>query len=374
MDEYLTDRERLYYSRQMILPGWSEDIQLRLKASKVLVIGAGGLSCPLLQYLTRAGIGEIGIIDGDVVSYSNLHRQSLYSSTDVGASKAELAAKRLRKVNPHITINSYNHYLSLDNVDELFQQYELVADGTDNFPTRYLINDYAVKWGITNVFAAINGFEGQLAVFNYPLSNGRSGQYRDIFPAPPRAGQVPNCAENGVLGTSTAIMGSLQAAEIIKVLLQSSHVFYNQLVHIDLETLERRKIHYEAKKDSIAHSNSAKDYAGFLCSPAHKSDPLVRTYQNLKRLNKNGKSLHWIDVRSEKEHQLDPFNGKCIPWHSKRNVLEYKDYHPLVFYCQTGKRSMEALHEFKKRFPNLEAYSLEGGVESWLYHSENIPG
>ncbi|HKK87593.1 MAG TPA: HesA/MoeB/ThiF family protein [Saprospiraceae bacterium] len=372
MSGQLSNRERLYYSRQMIMPGWDEETQVQLKESKVLVIGAGGLSCPMLQNLVRAGVGHIGIVDGDSIQYSNLHRQSLFEVDDVGRSKAMVAAEKLKSINPHVTIEVHHHYLTQRNAEELFTRFDIVADGTDNFPTRYLVNDYAVKFNLINVFAAINGFEGQLAVFNYPLGeHQRSGHYRDIFPLPPPSDEVPNCAEHGVLGTTTSTMGSLQAAEIIKVILRSENVFYNKLVHIDLQSLEQRQIQYIPGGEPDWNSISATEYDHKLCVPAKEEiSMLEKYYEELLQLYREVDSLQWVDVRSKKEHLIDPFSGRNIPWNTKQNVSQYKTDRPVVFYCQTGKRSAEVLQLFLKQYPKAEAYSLKGGVEKWLYDSQ----
>lgn len=369
----LSNRERLYYSRQMIMPGWNEETQVQLKESRVLVIGAGGLSCPMLQNLAQAGVGHIGIVDGDSIQYSNLHRQSLFTAADVGHSKAMVAAEKLKSINPHIKIEVHPYFLTQENAEELFTRYDIVADGTDNFPTRYLVNDCAVKFDLINVFAAINGFEGQLAVFNYPLGSGqRSGHYRDIFPTAPPSDEVPNCAEHGVLGTTTSTMGSLQAAEIIKVIVRSQNVFYNKLLHIDLQSLEQRRIQYIPGGEPDWSSISETDYDHKLCVPVEEEfSGFEKSYEDLIHLNQEVESLQWVDVRSKKEHLIDPFSGQNIPWNSKQKISKYETDGPVVFYCQTGKRSAEVLHSFLEQYPKVEAYSLKGGVEKWLYDSQN---
>lgn len=368
----LSDRERLYYSRQMIMPSWNEDTQIQLKNTRVLVIGAGGLSCPMLQSLARAGIGRLGIVDGDFIQYSNLHRQSLFEPADVGLSKAEVAGEKLNRINPHIEIDVYKNFLTQENASRLFSKYDLVADGTDNFPTRYLVNDYAVKMDLVNVFAAVNGFEGQLAVFNYPLEDGnRSGHYRNIFPHPPTSKQIPNCAEQGVLGATTAILGSLQAAEVIKVILRSTSVFYNQLIHIDLQSMEQRRIRYSSCETDWSKISN-KDYDHSLCAPNEKKGhELEKSYLELLKNNRKGTYLNWIDVRSEREHRMDPLAGHNIPWSSDLDLSQYRNFSPLVFYCQTGDRSLDVLKAFKRQYPEAEAYSLKGGIDSWLYDYEN---
>ncbi|MEL6652360.1 MAG: molybdopterin-synthase adenylyltransferase MoeB, partial [Bacteroidota bacterium] len=206
------------YSRHLIIPDFNIEGQRKLKAAKVLVVGGGGLGSPMLQYLAAAGVGTIGIVDYDIVDDSNLQRQVLYGVESVGKLKVEEAKARLLSLNPHIQINTHNTLLNSDNALEIIKDYDVVADGTDNFPTRYLVNDACVLLGKTNVYASIFQFEGQVSVFNYTDSEGNTGpNYRDLFPTPPPPGLVPSCAEGGVIGVLPGIVGSLQALEVIKV-------------------------------------------------------------------------------------------------------------------------------------------------------------
>ena len=215
----LSPEELARYNRHIIIPEFGMEGQKRLKASKVLVIGTGGLGSPLLLYLAAAGVGTLGIVDFDVVDDSNLQRQVLYSVSDVGRSKVEAAKERLLALNPHITIHTYNEMLTSANALEIFKGYDLVADGTDNFPTRYLVNDACYLTSIPNVYASIFRFDGQVSVFNYTDKNGQTGpNYRDLYPEPPPPGLVPSCAEGGVLGVLPGIIGSLQANEVIKII------------------------------------------------------------------------------------------------------------------------------------------------------------
>ena len=207
------------YSRHLIIPEFNIEGQRRLKNSKVLVVGSGGLGSPLLLYLAAAGVGHIGIVDFDVVDDSNLQRQVLFTQADVGKPKVEAAADRIRALNPHIVVQTYNTKLTSANALDIIKDYNLVADGTDNFPTRYLVNDACVLLDKVNVYASIFRFEGQASVFNYVDESGERGpNYRDLFPEPPPPGLVPSCAEGGVIGVLPGILGSLQANEVIKVL------------------------------------------------------------------------------------------------------------------------------------------------------------
>jgi sulfur-carrier protein adenylyltransferase/sulfurtransferase len=207
------------YARHFVLPEFGIEGQRRLKNSSVLVVGAGGLGCPMLLYLAAAGVGRIGIVDPDRVDDSNLQRQVLYTTSDVGKYKVEAAKERLLALNPHIKIETYPFGLTSANALKIMGLYDLVADGTDNFPTRYLVNDACVLLGKVNVYASIFRFEGQVSVFNFSKNKEERGvNYRDIFPTPPPPGLVPDCAEGGVLGVLPGIIGSMQASEVIKIL------------------------------------------------------------------------------------------------------------------------------------------------------------
>ncbi len=201
------------YNRHIIIPEFGMEGQLKLKSARVLVIGTGGLGSPILLYLAAAGVGHLGIVDFDVVDESNLQRQILFTVADVGRPKVEAAKDRILSLNPHITVTPYNVELTSKNALEIFKDYDVVADGTDNFPTRYLVNDACVFTGIPNIYASIFRFDGQVSVFNYKDANGKIGpNYRDLYPEPPPPGLVPSCAEGGVLGVLPGIIGSLQAS------------------------------------------------------------------------------------------------------------------------------------------------------------------
>ena len=203
----------------MIIPDFGEEAQKKLKAAKVMIIGCGGLGSPALLYLTAAGVGTIGIIDFDNVDDSNLQRQVLFDVNEIGKPKVEAAKRRLEALNPHVQFKLYNAHLNSENALEIFKDYDVIADGTDNFPTRYLVNDASVLLDKPNVYASIFQFDGQVSVFNYVNAKGERGpNYRDLYPTPPPPGLVPSCAEGGVLGVLPGIIGSLQALEVIKVI------------------------------------------------------------------------------------------------------------------------------------------------------------
>ena len=227
------------FEKQMVLEEIGILGQTKLKAAKVAVVGAGGLGCPVLQYLNSMGIGTLGLIDFDTVMESNLHRQVLYTSGDIGKSKIECAAKRLKAQNPYTTIIEHNVVFSEENAEEILSQYDFVVDGCDNFLTRYIVNDTCVKLGKPLIYGSILGFEGQMATFNY---NG-SKNLRDIFPEPPNAEDVPNCSENGVLGSFPGIIGTMMAQETVKVILDLNPLM-NQLLLVDTKSWVNTKISY----------------------------------------------------------------------------------------------------------------------------------
>ncbi|HSF45683.1 MAG TPA: HesA/MoeB/ThiF family protein, partial [Chitinophagaceae bacterium] len=219
------------YQRQIILKGFGVAAQDKLAAAKVLVIGAGGLGCPALQYLVAAGLGHIGIVDHDIVSESNLHRQVLFNMEDVGRAKVEVASEKLSALNPDIKLETWKVNFAHQQCVDLLSQFDIVLDGTDNFATRYLVNDACVLWKKPLVFGAVSQFEGQVAVFNVLRQDGsRSSNYRDLFPVPPKAGEILNCAEAGVLGVLPGIIGTMQAAEVIKLVTELGEPLIDKLL------------------------------------------------------------------------------------------------------------------------------------------------
>jgi len=227
------------FEKQMVLKEIGILGQTKLKAAKVAVVGAGGLGCPVLQYLNSMGVGTLGLIDFDTVQESNLHRQILYTSEDIGKSKIECAAKRLKAQNPYTSIIEHNVVLSEENAEEILSQYDIVIDGCDNFLTRYVVNDACVKLGKPLVYGSILGFEGQMATFNYKGSK----NLRDIFPEPPNAEDVPNCSENGVLGSFPGIIGTMMAQEAVKLVLDMD-VLANKLLLFETSTWKITILNY----------------------------------------------------------------------------------------------------------------------------------
>ncbi|WP_256009951.1 HesA/MoeB/ThiF family protein [Desertivirga xinjiangensis] len=334
------------YQRQIILSEIGLEGQKRLKTAKVLVIGAGGLGCPLLQYLAAAGVGNIGIVDDDKVDESNLHRQILYSSADIGKSKAEVAAEKLRSLNPFVNISSYPVRLQADNAEDLFSGYELVVDGSDNFATRYLVNDTCVRLGKPLVFGSIFGFEGQVSVFNY--RNGPT--FRCVFP---EAGESPNCAENGVLGVLPGIIGSFMANEALKIILSTGESLSGKLLIMNVleNTFNLFKVSRLAPVTTTERPESA---------PNTTDDKNRLLPEDLDLfLENNQDSVLLVDVREPIEFEADgSLNGINIPLSEIPDEIEklVASGKKILFYCNSGKRSKQAFSIFKNLEPGSEAF------------------
>jgi sulfur-carrier protein adenylyltransferase/sulfurtransferase len=335
--------ENGYYARHFALPDFGEAAQLKLKNSRVLVVGAGGLGCPILQYLVAAGVGNIGIVDGDKVDASNLHRQILYNIDDIGKSKAQTAAKKLRKLNPYIAITVYETFLNRSNALEIIKNYDLVADGTDNFPTRYLVNDACVLLGKINVFGAVFRFEGQVAVFNALDKNGqRSVNYRDLFPTPPVAGSVPDCAEGGVLGVLPGIIGALQANEVIKILTGLGEPLIGRLLVFDALTLQNRSLKISKNPETPLISELI-DYELF-CGIKEKNTADILNLEDFEQLKAKNEDFQLIDVREPREYAKRNMGGELIPLHSlKANLHRISKDKKIIVHCETGARSAKAV-------------------------------
>lgn len=357
----LNAKELNRYQRHLVLPNFGMDGQLKLKRARVLVVGAGGLGCPVLQYLVAAGVGHIGIVDFDKVEESNLQRQILYSVDDIGKSKVLVAKSKLEKLNPLIKITTFETLLDKNNVFEIFKDFEVIADGTDNFNTRYLVNDACVLMGKTNVFASIFRFEGQVSVFNYLQKDGIRGvNYRDLFPEPPVAGLVPNCAEGGVLGVLPGIIGSMQANEVIKVITGIGELLVNRIFIFDAEYFTSHII--KIKKNPSISITELTAYEEFCATPNIKTI----TVKELKELIHQKADFQLIDVRELHEYELKNIGGELIPL---AQILEQSDKidktKKVVIHCKSGARSRKAiaLLEKEKGFENL--WNLEGGIERW---------
>jgi len=353
------------FERQVILQGFGTAGQGKLQKAKVLVIGAGGLGCPALLYLAAAGVGIIGIADGDIVSVSNLNRQIIYGENDVGKRKAEVASGYLQKKYSDITIESIPEFITSSNALSIIGKYDLVLDGSDNFPTRYIINDACVLLNKPLISGAIYQHEGQVAVLNVVSKNDLSANYRDIYPEPPGADEIPNCDETGVLGALPGIIGAMQAAEAIKVLSGYGTPLINKILFYDLKSpafYETEIISNPLSKKLIPVDAAAFVQADY--SIACSSVNFVNWEQALTMQQKNPGEVMLVDVRESDEQPVpEDFDYINIPF----SVLQ-KEYHQLLLadtlllFCQSGVRSVRAAQVLKTIFPEKIISSVKGGI------------
>ncbi|MEO6850734.1 MAG: HesA/MoeB/ThiF family protein [Mucilaginibacter sp.] len=341
------------YSCQIALPGFGESTQLLLQQARVLIVGAGGLGCPAAQYLAAAGVGTLCIADYDTVSVSNLHRQVLYNPSDAGQKKSILACERLQKQNPEIKLIPLDLKITSENVMSIFQDYDIIVDGTDNFETRYLLNDAAVLSGKPLVYGAIYQFEGQVAVWNLLNTHGTfSPNYRDVFPEVD-ATQIPNCAEGGVIPTLAGIIGCMQANEVIKYITKTGELLSGKMLVLDAQTLQSRIIKIgSVSKTPITELQSTSDI------------PTISIAELKKGLAENLFEL--VDVRTDRERDQFDIGGKHIPLDElEENIDLFNNDSQTVFYCATGKRSDDAVKLIKQKYPTASVFSLEGGLSDW---------
>lgn len=377
-----SNEELARYSRHIIIPEFNIEGQRRLKAARVLVIGSGGLGSPVLLYLAAAGIGNIGIVDFDVVDDSNLQRQVLFTQQDIGKPKAETAKQRLLALNPHINITVHNERLTSDNALQIFENYDIIADGTDNFPTRYLVNDACVLLNKINVYASIFRFEGQVAVFNYPLPSGqRSPNYRDLFPEPPPAELVPNCSEGGVIGVLPGIIGSMQANEVIKIASGVGTPLAEKLFLFDAATFETRILKIRKNKNNpLTGDNPTQttliDYVQFcnvqLPTPPQnnnnntmENNNIVKeiTVQELKQLLDKKADIQIIDVRETYEYEIVNIGATLIPLATVADNQHLIDpQKQVIVHCRSGVRSAKAILQLQALADFQNLYNLKGGI------------
>lgn len=371
----LSSEELQRYSRHLVLPDFGIEKQLRLKRSSVLVVGAGGLGSPALLYLAAAGVGSIGVVDGDVLEVSNLQRQVLYTVNDIGKNKAEAAVERLSLLNPLISVRSYPFRLTSKNALELASSYDVIIDGTDNFPTRYLINDTCVLLNKPFVYASILQYEGQAAVFNLrDKAGGFSANYRDVFPEPPPADTVPNCEQAGVLGVLPGLLGCIQANEAIKILTDTGEPLANTLLILDSATMQQSLIRI------VDHQTREKiktliDYEDFCGISAGKNKSLTNakpltmkevTVQELKKLMDSRADFQLIDVREPHEYDICNLHGELIPMSDiPNNVDKIAKDKQVVLHCRSGKRSGDMLLWLEKNHGFTNLYNLKGGILAW---------
>ena len=367
----LSKEEVQRYSRHLIMPEVGLEGQLKLKRARVLLIGTGGLGAPLGLYLAAAGVGHLGLVDFDVVDFSNLQRQVTFSTGDVGKPKTEAAKERLSGLNPTIEIETFETRLSSENALEMFRDFDIIVDGTDNFPTRFLVNDACLLLGKPNVYGSIFRFEGQATVFGYP----GGPCYRCLYPEPPPPGLVPSCAEGGVLGVLPGIVGSIQAMETIKLILGTGEPLVGRLLLFDALGMRFRELKLRRNPSCPLcgeHRTITKliDYEEF-CGIRGEEAPAMTngipeiTARELKARQDRGDDLFILDVREPHEYQICNLNGKLIPLGElPRRVSELDSSREMVVHCRSGKRSADAI-QFLQTAGFKKLLNLKGGVLAW---------
>lgn len=361
------------YNRHIIIPEFGLEAQQKLKAAKVLVIGSGGLGSPVLLYLAAAGVGKIGIVDFDRVDDSNLQRQVLFGVESVGQPKVEAAKRRLEALNPHIAIEVYDTLINSQNALDIIKDYDVVADGTDNFPTRYLVNDACVLLGKTNVYASIFQFEGQVSVFNYRNAAGELGpNYRDLYPTPPPPGLVPSCAEGGVLGVLPGIIGSMQASEVIKVITGVGEPLSGRFFIFDALNFETRTFKIKRRDDNPINGKNPTitqliDYEMF-CGMKVVERPVKEiTVQEFLQWQTLGEKYQLIDVREPHEYEAANIGAELIPLATvASNADRFEKDVKVVVHCRSGVRSAKAIRELEDKFGFDNLYNLKGGILAYL--------
>jgi sulfur-carrier protein adenylyltransferase/sulfurtransferase len=373
-DVEFTKEELARYNRHVIIPEFGEEGQKKLKAAKVLIIGSGGLGSPALLYLTAAGVGTIGIVDFDVVDDSNLQRQVIFDIREIGKPKVEAAKRRLEALNPHTRFILHNTHINSGNALDIIKDYDVVADGTDNFPTRYLVNDATVILDKPNVYGSVFQFEGQVSVFNYVNKKGERGpNYRDLYPTPPPPGLVPSCAEGGVLGVLPGIIGSLQALEVIKVITGIGEPLSGRFYTFDALNFENRTFNIKRRDDNPVNGKNPTiheliDYEQFCGMRAIEEKPVKEiTARDLYDWQVKGKKFKLIDVREPSEFKIVQIGGTLIPLST---ISEHADQIPkdidVVVLCKSGVRSTKAIKELEEKFALNNLYNLKGGILAYI--------
>jgi sulfur-carrier protein adenylyltransferase/sulfurtransferase len=376
----LSKEEILRYSRHLIMPEVGMEGQLKLKNAKVLCIGTGGLGAPLGLYLAAAGVGKLGIVDFDVVDNTNLQRQVLFSTRDVGKPKVAAAAERLRGLNPDIEIVAHETNLTSENALDLFKDYDIIVDGTDNFPTRYLVNDACVLLGKPNVYGSIFRFDGQITIFGYP----GGPCYRCLYPEPPPPGLVPSCAEGGVLGVLPGIVGTIQAAETLKLILGKGEPLIGRLLLFEALAMKFRELKLRRNPECPVcgdHPTVTKliDYVQFCGIRGEEAPTTVTnipeiTPRELKTRLDRGDDLYILDVREPHEYQICNIGGHLIPLGElSRRAAELDSSKEIVAHCRSGKRSAEAV-DFLRKAGFKKIWNLKGGILAWSDEVDpNVP-
>jgi len=366
----LSREEILRYSRHLIMPEVAMEGQLKLKKARVLLVGAGGLGSPAALYLAAAGVGHLGLVDFDVVDPTNLQRQILHGTKDIGRKKLDSAVDRLRDINPHVSLERYETALTSENALEIIRDYDIVVDGTDNFPTRYLVNDACVLLGKPNVYGSIFRFEGQATVFAYP----GGPCYRCLYPEPPPPGLVPSCAEGGVLGILPGLIGVVQATETIKLILGKGQPLVGRLLLYDALAMRFRELKLRRNPDCPVCGDHPTireliDYHEF-CGVTRQEDSGPAEWQidplEVKARLDRGDRLVLLDVREPHELEISQLPGaKLIPLGDlPRRVHELDSADEIVVFCKSGGRSARAV-EFLRQAGFRKVKNLRGGINLW---------
>ncbi len=353
------------YQRHLSLEGFGPEAQAKLKAGRVLVIGAGGLGCPALLYLAAAGVGKITVIDADVVEVSNLQRQVLYATEDAGQPKAEAAARRLRALNPLIEIEPIAARFNRDDALDLVAAHDVVIDGSDNFTTRYLANDACVIADRPLVYGAIHGYEGQVSVFNWH----GGPTYRCLFPEPPTAGAVPNCAEAGVIGVLPGLIGTMQATDAIKLITGIGEPLSGRLFLWDALSMKTRTVRFATDPSVRTLRELPPEGYGETCARADGQP--VADEITIAELRPRVRVMQLIDVREDWERRLGSIEPsvhvplRVLERGAKADLCTLDRDRPTVVYCARGARSLRALESLRARYGFVSVASLRGGYEEW---------
>jgi adenylyltransferase/sulfurtransferase len=369
----LTTDELQRYSRHLILPEVGLEGQQKLKAARVLCVGTGGLGSPLAFYLAAAGVGTLGLVDFDVVDFSNLQRQILHSTKDVGRPKLDSAEDKLKALNPFMNIVKFETMLNSSNAMEIFADFDVIADGTDNFPTRYLVNDACVLSGKPNAYGSIFRFEGQASVF----ATKEGPCYRCLYPEPPPPGLVPSCAEGGVLGILPGLVGVIQATEVIKLILGKGEPLVGRLLLVDSLAMRFRELKLRKNPDcpvcgtnpTVKELIDYQQFCGIMpestsASPVKNGVPQM-TPVELKQKLDAGEDIFVLDVREPHEYQIAQIGGNLIPLGDlQKRVHELDSSREIVVHCKMGGRSQKAA-EFLQQAGFKKIHNLAGGIDAW---------
>ncbi len=370
----LTQDELKRYERHLSLPGFGKEKQELLKAASVLVVGAGGLGCPVLQYLAAAGVGKIGIVDDDVISISNLQRQVLYSTTEIGKPKAHIAEQKIAALNPTIQLFTFNVRVSPKNVFDILSGFDVVADCTDNFATRYLLNDACVIANKTLVSGSVFRFEGQVIILNADLGNQkRSPDYRALFPDADKANGTLDCNTAGVLGVLPGIIGCLQATEIIKYITNTGTNSPGELLLFCANDMQLRKMTVPVTNKTIKRPGNADELGNWNYSSPVCSTARTISVDELMTRIETAKNILILDVRMPMEFpEAEGFSSINIPLPVlKERLGELEGHDEIVVFCQSGQRSAKAVEILSSNWPERNFKSLVGGIENWNRFYEN---